>query len=227
MIDGEKAVKSIQQWLVNIQARAPNAPVIIVGTHYDIVREYFPRFYAEDLQQMIKDKFINVIDPDKCGLPRVIDSIAVSTKTRYNIKLLCNLIYDTVFDLRSPGSKEKLLEQKIPATYLALEDVVGYIATERQLLGKDPVLQGEQYRSLIFNEMFQRYGFTFRDTAELHQATTFLHENGVLLHYEDSTLKDLYFLNPQWLCDLLAHIVTIREINPYAKNGNYLYYQSF
>lgn len=51
------------------------------------------------------------------------------------------------------------------------------------------------------------------------QACTFLHENGVLLHYEDSTLRDLYFLDPQWLCDMLAHVVTVREINPFSKNG--------
>lgn len=44
---------------------------------------------------------------------------------------------------------------------------------------------------------------------------------GVMLHYEDSTLKDLYFLDPQWLCDMLAHVVTIREINPFARNGLY------
>lgn len=42
-----------------------------------------------------------------------------------------------------------------------------------------------------------------------------------MLHYEDSTLKDLYFLDPQWLCDMLAHVVTIREINPFARNGLY------
>jgi hypothetical protein len=42
---------------------------------------------------------------------------------------------------------------------------------------------------------------------------------GVILHYDDSTLKDLYFLDPQWLCDVLAHVITIREINPFAKNG--------
>ena len=42
---------------------------------------------------------------------------------------------------------------------------------------------------------------------------------GVLLHYEDAALRDLYFLDPQWLCDMLAHVVTIREINPFAKNG--------
>ena len=29
--DGEKGVNEIQQWLINIQARAPNSPVVIVG----------------------------------------------------------------------------------------------------------------------------------------------------------------------------------------------------
>lgn len=43
--------------------------------------------------------------------------------------------------------------------------------------------------------------------------------SGVLLHYDDATLKDLYFLDPQWLCDMLAHVVTIREINPFARTG--------
>lgn len=47
----------------------------------------------------------------------------------------------------------------------------------------------------------------------------FLHENGVLLHYNDSTLRDFYFLDPQWLCDMLAQVVTIKEINPFVKNG--------
>jgi GTPase SAR1 family protein len=219
IIDGEKGVDGIFQWLVNIQARAPNSPVIIVGTHYDQVRDYFPQFYSEELQQNIRERFINVVDPDKCGLPRVIDSIEVSIKTKQNIKTLCNIIYDTVFDLRCPGSKERLLEQKVPATYLALEDVVSYLAYERRLEGKDPVLRFEQYKTAVIGEMMNRYNMTFRDIAELHQATIFLHENGVLLHYEDSTLKDLYFLDPQWLCDMLAHVVTIREINPYARNG--------
>ncbi|XP_063611108.1 leucine-rich repeat serine/threonine-protein kinase 1-like [Penaeus indicus] len=142
--DGERGVAEILQWLVNIQARAPNSPVLIVGTHYDLVKEKFPPSWSEDLQQMIRDRFINVIDADKLGLPRVLDTIEVSCKTRHNIKLLCNLIYDTVFSLKTPG---------------------------------------------------------------------------VMLHYEDATLKDLYFLDPQWLCDMLAHVVTIREINPFARNG--------
>ncbi|KAB7496364.1 Leucine-rich repeat serine/threonine-protein kinase 1 [Armadillidium nasatum] len=217
--DGEKGVEEILQWLVNIQARAPNSPVLIVGTHYDLVKEKFPPSWSEDLQQMIRNRFINVIDADKLGLPRVLDTIEVSCKTRHNVKLLCNFVYDTVFSLKTPGSKERLLEQKIPASYLALEDVIGSLAMERRAQGRDPVLPADRYQSLVTHEMANRGYKPFRDIAELNQATTFLHENGVLLHYEDVTLKDLYFLDPQWLCDMLAHVVTIREINPFVRCG--------
>ncbi|XP_003425729.1 leucine-rich repeat serine/threonine-protein kinase 1 [Nasonia vitripennis] len=213
IIDGFKGVNEIFQWLVNIQSRAPNSPVIIVGTHYDIAYEQ-----SEALQQYIRDKFINVVDAEKCGLPKVMETIEISCKTRHNIKMLCNLIYDVVFSLRSPGSKELLLEQRVPASYLALEDVVVQLAHERRLCGADPVLRADQYYSAVSIEL-QKMHRSFRDPAELHQATLFLHENGIILHYDDATLKDLYFLDPQWLCDMLAHVVTIREINPFARSG--------
>ena len=209
IIDGEKGVEGIHRWLVNIQARAPNSPVLIVGTFHDQIKEFLPKNLSHDLQKMIREKFINIIDPDKVGLPKVVDSIEVSTKTKFNIKNLCNLIYDTVFDIRCPGSKARLLQQKIPASYLALEDIVNFLATQRKLMDKDPVLKAEEYKTEVLDEMHSKYGKTFRDLNELNQATSFLHDNGVLLHYEDSTLKDLYFLNPQWLCDLLAQIVSV------------------
>ncbi|KAF6207493.1 hypothetical protein GE061_015939 [Apolygus lucorum] len=212
--DGQKGISEILQWLVNIQARAPNSPVLIVGTHYDMMQENYPLSRAEDLQQLIRDRFINVVDAEKCGLPRVIDTIEVSCKTRHNIRILCNLVYDTVFSLRTPGSKTLLLQQCVPSSYLVLEDVIGQIVLERKHMKLDPVLTTEQYRNVVAS-----YHTNLRDSSELHQATLFLHENGVLLHYEDSTLKDLYFLDPQWLCDMLAHVVTVREINPFARNG--------
>lgn len=217
--DGVKGIDEIFHWLVNIQARAPNSPVLIVGTHYDLVKDTFPSSYSEDLQQLVRDRFINVVDAEKCGLPRVLDTIEISCRTRHNVRLLCNLIYDAVFSLKLPGSKERMLEQRIPATYLALEDVIGLLATEQKNCGRDPVLSAEEYRVGVAHIMNSRFRMSFRDTAELNQATAFLHENGVMLHYEDATLKDLYFLDPQWLCDMLAHVVTIREINPFAPNG--------
>ncbi|XP_022171675.1 leucine-rich repeat serine/threonine-protein kinase 1 isoform X1 [Myzus persicae] len=217
--DGHRGIAEILQWLVNIQARAPNSPVIIIGTHYDVINTMSPEYHSEQLQQLIRDRFINIVDAEKYGLPRVLDTIEVSCKTKHNIKLLCNIIYDTVFSLRPPGSKELLLEQRVPATYLALEDIVSHIGSERRQAGMDPVLNLDQFRTAVNAEMLCRYQKSFRDMAELNQAILFLHENGVLLHYDDATLKDLYFLDPQWLCDMLAHVVTIREINPFARSG--------
>jgi len=28
-------------------------------------------------------------------------------------------------------------------------------------------------------------------------------------------LSELYFLDPEWLCALMAHIITVREMNPF------------
>lgn len=142
-----------------------------------MVQDVFPNA-SEELQQVIRDKFINIVDAEKCGLPRVLDTIEVSCKTRHNVKLLCNLVYDTVFSLRPPGSKELLLEQRVPATYLALEDVVNHVAVERRMAGLDPVLNAEQFKVIVTTEMQSRFNRSFRDWAELHQATLFLHDNG-------------------------------------------------
>ncbi|XP_054091980.1 leucine-rich repeat serine/threonine-protein kinase 1 isoform X2 [Zeugodacus cucurbitae] len=217
--DGHKGLSEILQWLGNIQARAQNSAVIIVGTHFDAVGETFSAQKAEELQQIIREKFIAIPDAEKIGLPRVIDSIEISCRTMHNVRLLANIIYDTAFMLRSPGSKEPLLLQKVPATYIALEDIVSVIATNLRSAGVDPVLDAEEYRKCITEEMRLHNYKSFRDTAELNQATMFLHDNGVILHYDDATLRDYYFLDPQWLCDMLAHVVTVREINPFARTG--------
>ena len=67
------------------QARAPNSPVLIVGTHYDLVRQKFPPSWSEDLQQLIRERFINVIDADKLGLPRVLDTIEVNRRENFRL----------------------------------------------------------------------------------------------------------------------------------------------
>ena len=92
-------------------------------------RREFPEDFQQEMYDLIMSRFVRVLDPEKCGLPKVLGYVEVSCKTRHNIRKLANFIYDSVFDLRSQqGSSKLLLEEKIPATYLALEDVIANIA---------------------------------------------------------------------------------------------------
>ena len=43
--------------------------------------------------------------------------------------------------------------------------------------------------------------------------------SGILLHYDEGQLSDLYFVDPQWLCSMLAKVIAIPEVNAYHKNG--------
>ena len=37
------------------------------------------------------------------------------------------------------------------------------------------------------------------------------------MHFQDPkhNLSSLYFIDPQWLCKMMARVVTVKEINPY------------
>ena len=52
-------------------------------------------------------------------------------------------------------------------------------------------------------------------------AAQFLHDNGILLHYNDHLrgLNNLYFIDPVWLADMLAEVVTVPEKNSFVHNG--------
>ena len=53
------------------------------------------------------------------------------------------------------------------------------------------------------------------------KAVHFLHESGILLHYPEKALNlnNLYFIDPGWLCCMMAQVVTVKQINPFIRNG--------
>ncbi|XP_060079979.1 leucine-rich repeat serine/threonine-protein kinase 1-like [Ylistrum balloti] len=241
LTDGEKGVQSMWQWLVNIQARAPGSPVIIIGTHKDVLearatKKNFTENWEEDLNKLIDQQFFLVEEPDKCGLPNIIDRINISTHSRRDVNKLIDCIYRTVFELKHPRRRqEKLLRHKIPKKYLLLKEIVQELAVEREKEKKDPVLDKDSYLAMVMHKIFNltgdetklktmhkmldKAGALFRDVEDVEQGTRFLHENGILFHYADIGLKDLYFLNPQWLCDQLAQVVAVGQVNNFCKNG--------
>lgn len=246
LTEEEKGLVEIQNWLTNIQTRAPGSPVIIVGTHQDqLVKHRNYREISSFLQRMIYERFVKPTGENETAspYPPIMASLEVSSRTGFNIKLLAKIIYETASQMKAPGLKDQsLLEQKIPHTYLALEECCGYIARKLKLKSQNPVLSTANYLKEIrqaCEEIYPTTGATssgaggqdnqlegnrsilmrFRDDAEILQATQFLHENGILMHYNDTGLRDLFFLEPQWLCDVLASVITVREINPFAARG--------
>jgi hypothetical protein len=57
-------VKMLTVTYCKFQARAPNSPVLIIGTHFDLVKENFPPTYSEDLQQLIRDRYVSLNLPN-------------------------------------------------------------------------------------------------------------------------------------------------------------------
>jgi hypothetical protein len=81
----------------------------------------------------------------------------------------------------------------------------------------------------------------FRDHVELQQATKWLHENGekfrrrlnrflkeiylgIIVHFEDTLLSNYYFLDPQYLAELLAQLIASEQTNGLARHGEFHVY---
>lgn len=190
-----------------IQMRAPNSTVIIVGTHFDAVEENLNRFptdYLEILYKTIQERFVNIPDSDKKGLPRVVASLFISLKSKHNIKNLCNLIYQASLELKTSGRKSKLLTQKMPAIYLALEKIVVTLTDELRSKSTEPILKFIDFWNICSTRIAEEYGRNFRDEMEFRQAVNFLHENGIMIYFDDSTLGEYCFLDPPWLCGAIT-----------------------
>lgn len=99
---------------------------------------------------------------------------------------------------------QTLLDQPVPQKYIKLEDRIHEIRHRLRVDESTPVLSSEEFRNKTQD--------IAADPVDLQQAVTYLHENGVLLHYNTPTLEHMYFVDPQWLVDMLAHIITVPEV---------------
>ena len=62
------------------------------------------------------------------------------------------------------------------------------------------------------------------DEEELSDAVQYLHHQGTLLHFTDQALKNVYFLDPQWLCKMMASVIRVPPAGKESivKNGMYI-----
>uniref|UniRef100_A0A8D2LCR7 non-specific serine/threonine protein kinase n=1 Tax=Varanus komodoensis TaxID=61221 RepID=A0A8D2LCR7_VARKO len=191
---GETEVDAMKPWLFNIKARASSSPVILIGTHVDIS--------SEKQRKACISKIANELMNQR-GFPAIRDCHFVNATEES----------DAMAELRKTIIKESLnfkirdqpvVGQLIPDSYLELEK---RILEERTNVPTEfPVIDQKRLLKLVQESNLHL------DENELPHAIHFLNESGVLLHFQDPALqlRDLYFVDPKWLCKIMAQILTVK-----------------
>ncbi|XP_060603950.1 leucine-rich repeat serine/threonine-protein kinase 2-like [Ruditapes philippinarum] len=201
--------ENLKSWLGSIRSRAPGCPVFIVGTHLDNLDEGNKEKRITQVTDMLRE--INI----KPGFPDINHVFLVDASCENedmdDLRKAIKKVVDT-FQIRG----QRVMGEKIPASYVQLADLLSERAKSDEC--KYPVLQYRELLELVHDKKLDL------DESELQQAVKFLHESGVLLHYDDASLrlKDYYFIDPGWLCQMMAQIITVRQINPFINTDGIL-----
>ncbi|XP_077988732.1 leucine-rich repeat serine/threonine-protein kinase 2-like [Glandiceps talaboti] len=204
---GPEEVQTLRPWLLTIHARSPHSPVIVVGTHKDKVPKERKEMFIRDM----RDRVSNLCSSP--GFPEIKGYIEVcGTHENPSVEALRRLIIDVIDGFKVKG--QSIMGQMIPHSYVKLGDLISEEARRLASLSQSPIIKHRKLLKLVKDCGLQL------DEDELSHAIRFLHESGVVLHYDDPALqlKDLYFVDPEWLCKMMAQIVTVREINPFINS---------
>ena len=207
----EEGVQELRPWLNNIALRAPNSLVIIVGTHLDEVNDEERAEVDQILQSAgaLASSYTNKL--------KIAEILPVGLTGRIeNIGLLKDAIYTHAANYTTRRG-QIIMGQKIPASYHQLDKRLEDIRDEVRRGDREPIMHSEEFKSMVLQMNLP----DMHDDEELKTATLFLTDIGALLHYDDRShnLNELYFVNPRWLCDMMAKVVTIKEKKPFLRTG--------
>lgn len=208
--EGVEGMKELRPWLNNIALRAPKSCIIIVGTHLDEVKD-------DERDEVFKllGK-VGELAGEYNNQLNIVEIMPVGLKNRLeHIGTLKDAIYNHASNYKHRN--QPIMGQKIPASYHALDRQLEVLQQQVRRGNHEPIMHAEEFKTMVQ----QMNLVDIQDDDELKTATLFLTDVGTLLHYDDRNhnLHELYFIDPRWLCDMMAKVVTIKERNPFVKNG--------
>eukprot|EP00731_Ephydatia_muelleri_P031259 Em0022g773a len=212
LLHGVEGVKEMIPWLNNIALRAPNSCVLIVGTHLDEIPAAQRKEKADKLLQKAAD-----IAGGFCNKLQIYQVMAVGLKDPLEgVTDLRDSIYQCAAEYKFSNG-EFVMGQKIPISYSKLNKQILWFQKRARQCNLIPIMNKEEFKALVKDLSLT----DIHGDNELKLATTFLTDIGTLLYYDDRShhLDELYFLDPQWLCDMMAKVVTVKEQNPFVSNG--------
>ncbi|GAM26449.1 hypothetical protein SAMD00019534_096240 [Acytostelium subglobosum LB1] len=178
-------------WLQSIRTHAPKSPVVIVGTHLDSLSES----KAKAIKQQMETKYIST--SSKCSVKAV---ALVSCRSGKGVGSLSSFIEELAMAQPTMG-------EQFPTTYLKLEKLLLEERSKRAI------------PTMPWSEVVRLGTLAcIADSKELDRAVSFLHLMGAIVHFpKENILKDMLILDPQWITNLLATIVTSKC--SFANNG--------
>ncbi|XP_064192700.1 leucine-rich repeat serine/threonine-protein kinase 1 isoform X1 [Anguilla rostrata] len=219
---GEEAVANLQSWLLNIEARAPNSAVVVIGTHLDLIDTKFRTERIATLRAYILALCRSPSGARASGYPDITwkHLHEVSCKTLEGLDGLRRLIYQVscyMKDTNGSSSCQKVVGRLIPKSYLVLQDAVMAERERREADDEVQYLTDLQLEQVIHQDP----GSDIKEYEDPQSAISFLIETGTLLHFPDTShgLCKLYFLDPVWLSECLERIVHIKSSRSVARNG--------
>nr|XP_060611914.1 leucine-rich repeat serine/threonine-protein kinase 1 [Anolis sagrei ordinatus] len=126
---GEEAVANLQFWLLNIEAKAPNSVVLVVGTHLDLIETKFRVERIATLRAYVLAVCRSPSGSRATGFPDITMKHLheISCKTLEGLEGLRHLIYHITVNMKDIGSSigsQKLVGRLIPRSYLSFQAAV-------------------------------------------------------------------------------------------------------
>ncbi|XP_051969455.1 leucine-rich repeat serine/threonine-protein kinase 1 [Xyrauchen texanus] len=219
---GEEAVANLQSWLLNIEARAPNSAVIVVGTHLDLIDTKFRTERIATLRAYILALCRTPSGSRASGYPDITwkHLHEVSCKTLEGMDGLKRLLFHvacSMKDISNPANCNKFVGRLIPKSYLILQEAIIAEHMRRDAADEVQYLTDSQLEQIIENSPASDIKYY----EDLQTALNFLIETGTVLHFPDTShgLCKLYFLDAVWLSECLERIINLRGSRFVARNG--------